>query len=120
MYCSKCGEQNPDSNSFCGKCGAALNQTAPVLQRPLETARTSGLARAALVLGILSLFIGPLSILAIIFGAVALHQTDRDPNLKGRGQATAGLVLGIIFALLWIIGIIILSYLDVEDWFWYL
>ena len=100
MQCSKCGEQNPDSNGFCGKCGAALTQTASVPQRPLGTVRTSGLATASLVLGIIGLFIGLLAILAIIFGAIALHQTGRDPNLKGRGKAIAGLVLGIIAFLL--------------------
>ncbi len=106
MYCPKCGEQNPDNSSFCGKCGAALTQTASVPQRPLETARTSGLAIASLVLGIVGIFINFLSILAIIFGAIAMGQTGRNPNLKGRGMAVAGLVLGIIVAAFWIIIII--------------
>jgi len=74
-----------------------------VPQQPLGTVRTSGLATASLVLGIIGLFIGFLSILAIIFGAIALHQTDRDPNLKGRGKAIAGLVLGIIGVLIGIL-----------------
>jgi uncharacterized membrane protein YvbJ len=108
MYCPKCGEQNPDNSSFCGKCGAALTltQTASVPQRPLETARTSGLAIASLVLGIAGFLINPLSILAIIFGAIAMSQTGRNPNLKGRGMAVAGLVLGIVVAAFWIIIIV--------------
>lgn len=24
MYCQKCGAQNPDSSTFCGKCGQRL------------------------------------------------------------------------------------------------
>jgi hypothetical protein len=73
----------------------------------LETARNSGLAVASLVLGIVGVFINPLSILAIIFGAIAMSQTGRNPNLKGRGMAVAGLVLGIVVAAFWIIIIII-------------
>ncbi|GAB4027168.1 hypothetical protein GCM10028773_57800 [Spirosoma koreense] len=60
--------------------------------------QTSGLAIAALVCGILSFFLlgivlGPL---AIIFGGVALSKIRKEPGLKGRGMAVAGLVLGIV------------------------
>jgi hypothetical protein len=117
MYCPKCGQQNPDNSSFCSKCGAALTQTATVPQQPLATApqqplataRNSGLAIASLVLGIIGIFINFLSILAIIFGAIAISQTGRNPNLKGRGMAVAGLVLGIIVAAIWIILLIFIG-----------
>jgi hypothetical protein len=57
-------------------------------------ARTSGLAVASLVLGIVwILWIG--SVLAVIFGHVALSQIKRSYGaLTGRGMAIAGLVLG--------------------------
>jgi hypothetical protein len=57
-------------------------------------ARTSGLAVASLVLGILwILWVG--SVLAVIFGHVALSQIKRSYGaLTGRGMAIAGLVLG--------------------------
>ena len=46
-----------------------------------------------MVLGILWLFwIG--SILAVIFGHVALSQIRKDPSIQGRGMAVAGVVLG--------------------------
>ena len=46
-----------------------------------------------MVLGILWLYwIG--SILAVIFGHVALSQIRKDPSIQGRGMAIAGLVLG--------------------------
>jgi uncharacterized membrane protein YvbJ len=101
MYCSQCGKKNPAGAKFCSKCGAALVQTAAAA-RPAKTAavegtRTSGFAIAALVLGILGV-----SVLAIIFGAIGINQTGKDPNLKGRGMAVAGLVLGI----LWLIGVV--------------
>ena len=56
--------------------------------------RTSGLAIASLVLGIVWVFwLG--SILAVIFGHVALSQIKRSMGtLSGRGMAIAGLVLG--------------------------
>ena len=57
--------------------------------------RTSGLAVASMVLGIVWVYwIG--SILAIIFGHIAISQTRRDPNLRGKGMAIAGLVLGYV------------------------
>ena len=46
-----------------------------------------------MVLGILWLYwIG--SILAVIFGHVALSQIRKDPSIQGRGMAVAGVVLG--------------------------
>jgi hypothetical protein len=62
---------------------------------PVAPARTNGLAVAALVLGIVWVYwIG--SILAVIFGAVALHQIEQSPGQGGRGMAVAGLVLGLV------------------------
>lgn len=56
---------------------------------------TNGFAVAALVLGILWIWwIG--SILALIFGNVALQQIDADDSQTGRGLAVAGIVLGSI------------------------
>ena len=46
-----------------------------------------------MVLGILWVYwIG--SILAVIFGHVALSQIRKDPSIQGRGMAVAGVVLG--------------------------
>jgi Domain of unknown function (DUF4190) len=53
---------------------------------------TSGLAVAALVLGILWLW-GIGSLLAVIFGHLAMSET-RDGRKGGQGLAVAGLVLG--------------------------
>ena len=120
MFCPQCGEKNPDDSKFCSKCGAALTKTkaAPAAPAPAKAAakgeRTSGMAIAALVLGILGI-----SILAIIFGAIAISQTNKDPNLKGRGLAIAGLVLGI----LGMIGIVFWSlaaiFWGASFWWWW-
>ncbi len=53
----------------------------------------NGLAIASMVLGIIWIYwIG--SILAIIFGHVALNQMKKNPSQKGRGFAIAGVSLG--------------------------
>jgi hypothetical protein len=66
----------------------------PVTGGPAPSRGTNGLAIAALVLGILWLCaIG--SVLAIVFGFVALNQIKRSGQ-AGRGLAIAGIVLGII------------------------
>ena len=58
--------------------------------------KTSGLAIASLVLGILWLY-GVGSVLAIIFAAVAKKNINQSNGwVTGGGMATAGLVLGII------------------------
>lgn len=73
-----------------------------------QAGRTSGLAIASLVLGILWLYwIG--SILAVIFGHVVISQSHRDETLRGRGMAIAGLVLGYVGIALLILGIIVVA-----------
>ena len=61
---------------------------------------TDRLSIAAMICGILC-FLGPasglvLAILAIVFGGVGIGRTNRNPELKGRGMAITGLVLGIL------------------------
>jgi uncharacterized membrane protein YvbJ len=108
LYCAKCGTQNSENASFCKNCGASMSQTTTAsiptpIQTPISVPQpdnvqetktdqhTSGLAIASLVLGILGI-----SILAIIFGAIALNQMGQDPHISGKGLAIAGLILGII------------------------
>jgi hypothetical protein len=53
------------------------------------------MAIASMVLGIVWIYwIG--SILAVVFGHIALRQIKRDPYSTGRGMAIAGLVLGYV------------------------
>jgi prepilin-type processing-associated H-X9-DG protein len=66
--------------------------------------KTSGMAIASLVLGILGLtcilpIIGPL--LAVIFGIVALNRISKSGGqITGQGQAVAGLIIGAISMLM--------------------
>ena len=70
----------------------------PAAQVTPAPSKTSGLAIASLVLGILGLtcllpILGP--ILALVFGIVALNQIGKSKgNLTGQGKAIAGLILG--------------------------
>lgn len=57
------------------------------------------LAKTSMILGIIGLFIFGiiLGLLALIFGAVSLGRISKNPDLySGKGQAIAGLILGII------------------------
>ena len=74
--------------------------------------RTPGKATAALVLGIVGIFLCPLvcSVLAIIFGVQARNEIDANPTaLGGRGQAQAGFILGIVGIALTVIWIVIFA-----------
>jgi hypothetical protein len=66
----------------------------PYYQQVIVQARNNGLAIASLVLGICWIYwVG--SVLAVIFGHVALGQIARSNGTQqGRGMAVAGLVLG--------------------------
>jgi hypothetical protein len=79
------------------------------------TTQTNGFAIASLVLGIVGFFLNPLSVLAVIFGAIALSQSGKNPDFKGKGMAVAGLVMGIIVIVFWVVIIIVLGSL----FWWY-
>ncbi len=61
---------------------------------PIVQATTNGMAIASMVLGILWFYwVG--SVLALVFGYVALGQIDKSGGRQtGRGMAIAGIVLG--------------------------
>lgn len=64
-------------------------------QRPAPEARPmSALAVTSLVLGILFLCLGPLGLLPLVLGIVAINKTGRDGDKGGMGLAIAGTSLG--------------------------
>ena len=68
---------------------------------------TNGLAIAALVLGILWIY-GVGSVLAIIFGHVAMGQIDSSNGRQsGRGMALAGAILGYVGAAVMVLVLIV-------------
>jgi hypothetical protein len=64
--------------------------------------QNNGMATASMILGIVGIFCGVTSILAIIFGHIAHSQIKRTGE-GGAGMATAGLVMGYIITVLWIL-----------------
>jgi ribosomal protein L40E len=115
MFCPKCGEKNPDDSRFCSKCGAALviptapapaPASAPATAPSVAGERTSGMAITSLVTGIAGFLFYPVAVIAIIFGAIAMGQINKDPTLKGKGMAITGLVLGIVVCAIWIITLV--------------
>jgi uncharacterized membrane protein len=72
--------------------------------------RTSGLAIASLALSILSAVIGPLGCIpGIVCGHIARRQIKKDPAIQGAGIATAGLIIGYIFLVLFVIVVFMFS-----------
>ncbi|MGH9477138.1 MAG: DUF4190 domain-containing protein [Terriglobales bacterium] len=104
-FCGQCGQALDPNAVVCPVCHAAQTPSLPpapsVLpaaapQLPLRVPQVNGFAIASLVLGIVWLD-GVGSVLAIIFGHIALKQIQRSGGYStGRGMAIAGLVLGYI------------------------
>lgn len=74
----------------------------------------AGMAIASLVFGLLGITILPLlgSVLAIIFGHIALGQIQRSNGRKsGRGLAVSGLILGYLFLICFVIIVLVFAVL---------
>jgi hypothetical protein len=70
----------------------------------------NGKALAAYYCGVFALipcFGGILAILALIFGFLGLSYAKKHPEARGKGHAIAGIVLGVICTLAWIVGPIV-------------
>ncbi len=107
MYCPKCGTQNVEHAQICISCGQVL--TAAGLSAMPVRVSTSGLAIAAFVLGILSLFtLGLTAIPAIILGIIALGAIGRS---GGRLTGSAFAVIGIILPVLSFFAVLLLAIL---------
>lgn len=102
MYCPKCGKENPDDAQLCHSCSSILTSTPT--QAPDLGSKTSGLAIASFVLGMLgfcTFFIT--SIPAIILGIVGFVKIGKSGGkLKGKGFAIAGIVLALMIPILMI------------------
>ncbi|CAL9349176.1 DUF4190 domain-containing protein [Streptomyces griseomycini] len=78
--------------------------------------RTNGLAIASLCCGVVGLFVlnivlGPL---AIIFGAIARRQAAVK---NGAGMAKAGIILGIVDVVLWLVLLAVAASNDGFSWY---
>lgn len=113
--CATCGTPATSAwAKFCVKCGAALPalEPAPVAVPAYAYApyvvrerRNAGVAVASMIFGIAAFvmyFVGiVLAPVAIVCGIIGRHKVDDDPAaFKGRGMATAGVVLGFVYMIL--------------------
>lgn len=147
--CKVCQTVVEDEARFCPKCGAMLEQAEPktvispastswneVKQEPLvekETAavteqKKSGLATAALVLGIVGIslsfipFIGVaslvLGVLGIVFGIIALRRNLSLPkSIVGLSLASIGLVIALLIQIIFFAALgVALDELQTSDW----
>lgn len=74
-------------------------------QNTMQQSGSESLATWSLVLGLLGLLcLGMLAgIPAIVCGHLALSNINRNPMLQGRGSASAGLILGYLGTIFWIL-----------------
>lgn len=77
--------------------------------------RDSQKAMVSLVFGILSIFMGFASVLAIVMGALALRDMKREPSLGGANKANWGIALGAFGATLWIGFVVVLLVLGLTN-----
>jgi hypothetical protein len=80
---------------FVGAKGITMTQQDN--QNFMAPVKTNGMAIAGFVL---SFFISPLG---IIFSAIGLNQIGKDPRQGGKGLAIAGLILGILGTVFWVL-----------------
>lgn len=71
-----------------------MTQLGPHPMAPQAPSKTSGMAIASLILGILGCCPG-FSLLAFLFGLGGIATTGK-PNVSGRGMAIAGMILGLL------------------------
>lgn len=120
IFCSRCGEKNPENNYKCSHCGFVLHDSpAPQVIVSNEDTLTSLIPiknKQALIsyyLGVFSLLpiLGiPLGIAAFILGIRGVKFAKIHPEAKGAIHAWVGLILGGFFGLCNILLIVIPMY----------
>jgi len=102
--CTQCGFVGFAETDYCKRCGSSLlNRSSVEITENYKTARElqDGLAIAALVIGIISLFTLGLFVVGAVVGVVlavkAIKKVDTEPaRYSGRGLALSGLSLCLV------------------------
>lgn len=101
-YCSFCNRRISKEDVECPWCGRRFDPTA-FITRAISS-KTNGYALTGFILGCASIFlcgIGIIPILAIVFSAIGLGSFNPQIH-KHRWQAIAGLILGVIYTLVYL------------------
>lgn len=120
-YCQKCGCLIPEANIFCNQCGHAVNSNPPpaseTLTSPLSSSDPNETIRFFVPYtnpyGVISYYLGlsallpflgiPLGIAAVILGMIGLVKAQKNPHIRGKYHAWAGIILGELFASFYLI-----------------
>ncbi len=100
IICPRCAAQSPISSNNCKSCGMPFTMEGTTVE---ASGSSNGFCVASLVLGIIGI---PASCavfppaLAIIFGIIGFNQVSKNEGAGGRGMAIAGIIMGVIGALI--------------------
>ena len=120
MFCKKCGAYMNDNQRYCSQCGAVIIGEEGKVSSVSSYVGPMGSTTPTLVFGILGLsfsFSFCLSILGIIFSIIGLCKANRAVDIIGntsrkvnigRRLAIAGLIVGIITTVLFVVYIAIM------------
>jgi len=106
MYCPKCGKENPEGAQVCSACSSPLPGAFAPAEQPIT--KTSGLAIASFVLGVLSPFtLAITAIPAVVLGIISLVRIEKSGGrLTGANFAVLGIVVPAVVCFLFV-GIIL-------------
>lgn len=105
MFCKNCGKEIDDKAVVCVHCGVATDLAATtVAPAPAETKKVNVVGIIGFAVSFLSLGLGVYFCIASIVGLVlSIVGMVQAKNSSLNGFAVAGLVLGIISLIIWVI-----------------
>jgi len=96
MYCPKCGKENPDDAQLCYSCGWVLTEASVTGEN--RNVRTSTMAIASLILGILSIVSFAITAIpAALLGIISRLKIEKSGGrLVGEGFAIVGIAVSVV------------------------
>lgn len=97
VKCSKCGKEISENAAFCPNCGESVENN-KAKEVKVKKKKTNGLALAGMIVGICSMLIDPVGLVAItglVLSIVGMVQVKSN-NQNGKGFALTGIILSSI------------------------
>ncbi len=128
-FCTNCGKEAQENESFCTGCGAKLGAPAqPAAQAPVYNQQyntgyqqqpvksSNGMAIAGFIVTLVSSIIccGAFNLIGLIFSIVGVVTAKNYPNNNGKGLAWAGIIINIVFVVLVVLLYVLLIALGVS------